>query len=163
MFELSPLLSTITGEAQRLPGFCCAVRRSAGRAHTDRMRSALTHADNNALRVLLAALFVGAGALHVLRPLFFDAIVPPYVPMPPRTATLISGAAELAGGLGLLHPATRPAARWGLLALLVAVFPANLEMARHAEKFRQLPEWALWARLPLQPLLMYAVWKAGKR
>lgn len=111
----------------------------------------------------LAALFVGAGLLHFLNPESFDRIVPPATPMPARTATLLSGAAELLGGLGLLHPATRPAARWGLLALLVAVFPANVGMALHAGRFRPLPEWALWARLPLQPLLMVLVWRAGRR
>ncbi|WP_180970086.1 DoxX family protein [Deinococcus planocerae] len=110
----------------------------------------------------LAALFVGAGVLHFLRPKPFDRIVPPWVPMPARTATLVSGAAEIAGGLGLLHPATRPGARLGLLALLVAVFPANVGMAWNAERFRPLPEWALWARLPLQPLLMWLVWRAGR-
>lgn len=113
--------------------------------------------------LVLAALFVGAGVLHFMRPQPFDRIVPPGLPFPARTATLLSGAAELAGGLGLLHPATRPAARWGVLALLVAVFPANVFMAQHAERFRPLPEWALWARLPLQPLLMWAVWRAGRR
>ncbi|AWN23383.1 hypothetical protein DKM44_09195 [Deinococcus irradiatisoli] len=127
------------------------------------MRLANSHSKTDALSAVLAALFIGAGALHWLKPDVFDAVVPDYVPMPPRTATLISGAAELAGGLGLLLPATRPAARWGLLALLVAVFPANVEMARHAGSFRPLPEWALWARLPLQPLLMYAVWRVGRR
>lgn len=112
---------------------------------------------------LLAALFVGAGVLHFVRPEPFDRIVPPGLPLAPRTATELSGAAELLGGLGLLHPATRPAARWGLLALLVAVFPANVFMAQQAERFAPLPAWALWARLPLQPLLMWAVWRAGRR
>ncbi|MDL2343569.1 hypothetical protein QOL99_05325 [Deinococcus sp. MIMF12] len=112
--------------------------------------------------LVLAALFVGAGVLHVVRPEPFDRIVPPGLPFSARTATLLSGAAEVAGGLGLLHPATRPAARWGLLALLVAVFPANVHMAQHPERF-PLPGWALWARLPLQPLLMWAVWRAGRR
>ena len=118
---------------------------------------------NDPSSLLLAVLFVSAGALHFLRPRVFDAIVPPYVPLPPRAATLISGAAELAGGLGLLHPATRPAARWGLMALLLAVFPANLQMALEPEKFAPIPTWALWARLPLQPLLAYWVWRAGRR
>lgn len=113
--------------------------------------------------LLLAALFVGAGVLHFALPRPFDRIVPPGLPIPARTATLLSGAAEIAGGLGLLHPATRPAARWGLLALLVVVFPANVSMAQHPGRFRSLPEWALWARLPLQPLLMWAVWRAGRR
>lgn len=112
--------------------------------------------------VLLAALFMAAGAMHFLRPEFFDRIVPPGTPMSPRTATLLSGAAELAGGLGLLHPRTRQAACWGLLALLVAVYPANLYMAQAPEKFGT-PAWVVWARLPLQPLLMWWVWKAGRR
>lgn len=113
--------------------------------------------------LLLAALFIGAGILHFVRPEPFDRIVPPGLPLTARTATLLSGAAEMAGGLGLLHPATRPVARLGLLALLIAVFPANIYMAQHAERFRPLPEWSLWARLPLQPLLMGAVWWAGRR
>ncbi|GGK18481.1 hypothetical protein GCM10008955_09880 [Deinococcus malanensis] len=110
---------------------------------------------------LLAALFAGAGVLHFLRPEFFDRIVPPATPMSPRAATLLSGAAELAGGLGLLHPRTRPAARWGLLALLVAVYPANLYMAQAPDKFGT-PAWVTWARLPLQPLLMWWVWNTGR-
>lgn len=112
--------------------------------------------------VALSALFVLAGSLHFLRPEVFDAIVPPGTPLSARTATLLSGAAEVLGGLGLLHPGTRPAARWGLLALLLAVFPANVFMAQHPGRFG-LPAWALWARLPLQPLLMWAVWRAGRR
>lgn len=110
----------------------------------------------------LSALFLGAGTLHLLTPGTFDRIVPPGLPLPARTATLLSGAAEILGGLGLLHPATRPAARLGLLALLTAVFPANVYMAQHAERFVPLPEWLLWARLPLQPLLGWAVWRAGR-
>nr|WP_019586289.1 hypothetical protein [Deinococcus apachensis] len=113
--------------------------------------------------LLLAALFIGAGVLHCVRPEVFDRIVPPGLPLTARTATLLSGAAEIAGGLGLLHPATRPAARLGLLALLAAVFPANVYMAQQAERFEPLPAWSLWARLPLQPLLMWAVWRAARR
>jgi len=113
--------------------------------------------------LLLSLLFVGAGTLHFVKPGPFDQIVPPGLPLPARTANLLSGAAEIAGGLGLLHPATRPAARLGLLALLVAVFPANVYMTQEAGKFRPLPAWVLWARLPLQPLLMWAVWRAGRR
>lgn len=119
--------------------------------------------------LLLAAVFVLIGVQHFIRPEFFDRIVPPglqklpMIGMTPRQATLISGAAEVAGGLGLLHPRTRPAARWGLLALLVAVFPANIYMALNARDFRPLPEWVSWARLPLQGLIGWAVWRAGRR
>ena len=110
---------------------------------------------------LLAALFLGAGTLHFLYPATYDSIVPGWVPSA-RAATLLSGAAEALLGLGLLFPATRRPAAWGLMLLLAAVFPANLNMAQHPEKYG-LPAWALWARLPLQPLLMWWVWRVGAR
>lgn len=112
--------------------------------------------------LVLSTLFAAAGTTHFLRPEPFDHIVPPWVPLTPRAATLVSGAAELAGAAGLLLPATRPAARVGLLALLVAVFPANVHMALHATDFA-VPAWVAWTRLPLQPLLMWLVWRAGRR
>ena len=110
----------------------------------------------------LAAFFVFAGVTHFVRPRMFTAIVPPGLPAP-GVLVALSGAAEVLGGLGLLVPAGRVAAAWGLLALLVAVFPANVFMAREAGRFRRLaPPWALWARLPLQPVLMATVaWAAG--
>ncbi|MFC4452849.1 DoxX family protein [Deinococcus sonorensis] len=110
--------------------------------------------------LLCAALFVGAGTLHLATPEPFERIVPAWVPSA-RAAVLLSGVAELLGGLGLLLPATRPAARWGLGLLLVAVFPANVEMAQHAQRF-PVPAWVLWARLPLQPLLLWWVWQVGR-
>jgi len=115
--------------------------------------------------VLLSLVFIGAGALHFVRPQAYDSIVPAWVApgvFPgARSVTLISGAAEMLGGLGLLLPATRPAARWGLVLLLIAVFPANLEMAQQAERY-PLPAWALWARLPLQLPLIWWVLRAGQ-
>ncbi len=89
--------------------------------------------------------------------------MPPALPAP-RLLVLLSGAAEVAGGLGLLLPATRRGAAWGLLALLVAVFPANVYMLGLAAELR-IPAWVLWARLPLQPLLMWGVWwgEIGRR
>ncbi len=113
-------------------------------------------------RAVLAALFSFAGTLHFARPRPYEAIVPP--PFPRRESVAISGAAEIAGGLALLHPATRRAGRWWLLALLVAVFPANVYMATSPEKIpglgTRIPRWALWARLPLQPTAMLWVWRA---
>ncbi len=110
----------------------------------------------------LAAMFAFTGVMHFLRPRMFEAIVPPSLPAP-GTLVSISGVAELLGGIGLLVGSTRVFAAWGLLALLLAVFPANVFMARHPERFRRIaPAWALWARLPLQPVLMAAVaWAAG--
>lgn len=110
-------------------------------------------------RLLLAALFVGAGATHFLNPRPFRAIMPDYLGWQAELVAL-SGAAELLLGILLLIPGARPVARWGLLALLVAVFPANLHMALHPERYAALPAWLLWLRLPLQPLLMLWVWKA---
>lgn len=110
---------------------------------------------------LLAALFVGAGLPHFCHPETYLRIMPPVLPAP-RLLVGLSGAAEVAGGLGLLLPATRRWAAWGLLALLLAVFPANVYMLQiHAQL--HLPAWVAWARLPLQPLLLWGVWRVAGR
>ena len=114
----------------------------------------------------LAVFFVGAGALHFIRPRSYEAIMPPWVPMH-REAVLVSGAAEIAGGLALLDDRTRRLARWWLIALLIAVFPANLHMAINPEQVRgldldRIPHWALWARLPLQAAAIVWVWRATR-
>jgi uncharacterized membrane protein len=111
------------------------------------------------MRALVALGFIGSGVLHFTHTRVYERIMPPYVPRH-REAVLISGAAEIAGGLGVLAQPTRPAARWGLLALLVAVFPANLHMALNPGDFRQIPKPALWLRLPVQALFARAVWRA---
>lgn len=115
-----------------------------------------------ALLVGLAAFFVLAGVAHFVRPGVFKAIVPPGLPAP-GVLVALSGAAEIAGGLGLLVEPLRASAGVGLVVLLAAVFPANVFMAREAARFRRVaPSWVLWARLPLQPLLMGAVaWASG--
>ena len=110
---------------------------------------------------LVAALFLGAGLLHFLHPAPYLRIMPPALPAP-RLLVLLSGVAEVAGGLGLLLPATRRAAAWGLLALLLAVFPANIYMLQIHEQLH-LTAWMAWVRLPLQPLLMWWVWRVGVR
>jgi uncharacterized membrane protein len=86
--------------------------------------------------------------------------MPPYIPRH-REMVLASGVAEIAGGAGVLIPATRRAAGWGLLALLAAVFPANVHMALNPKKFKQVPEPLLWARLPLQGVAAWLVWRAS--
>jgi uncharacterized membrane protein len=117
------------------------------------------------LRAALAAFFGFAGTMHFLRPKFFEAIVPSGVPV--REAVMVSGVAEIVGAAALLHPASRRFGRWWLLGLLLAVFPANIHMAVNPEQIEgldlnQIPQWALWARLPLQPLLMFLVWRATR-
>jgi uncharacterized membrane protein len=119
-----------------------------------------------ASRAALAAFFSLAGTLHFVRPRPYEAIVPP--PFPKRESVAISGVAELVGGIAVLHPTTRRAGRWGLIALLLAVFPANIWMAISPQKVDGLertgiPRWALWARLPLQFLAMLWVWRATER
>lgn len=110
----------------------------------------------------LVALFLVAGVLHFVVPGVYERIMPRWLPAH-RALVLVSGAAEIAGALGLLVPALRPAAGWGLLALLVAVFPANVQMLQDA-RASGAAWWvqaALWGRLPLQPLLMWWVWRAA--
>jgi uncharacterized membrane protein len=112
----------------------------------------------------LAGFFTTAGVLHFLVPRRYEAMMPPSLPAH-REAVIVSGVAEIAGGLAVVPRPTRRLARWWLLALLVAVFPANVHMAVNPEQIRGLdldrvPRWALWARLPLQPLAMAWVWRA---
>ncbi|MBP6773781.1 MAG: hypothetical protein KA154_12345 [Gemmatimonadaceae bacterium] len=109
-------------------------------------------------------LFLVSGTAHFVVPSSFDQIVPAWVP-DARMATLASGAAELAGAIGLLIPATRVAAGWGLIALLLAVFPANvnmLQLARSADAPSAYVA-ALWIRLPLQALLIWWIWRTAVR
>jgi uncharacterized membrane protein len=113
-------------------------------------------------RALLGASFVATGLLHFIRPRMYEAIVPDYLPAH-RELVYASGVAEIAGGLGVLHPRTRRVAGWWLIATLIAVFPANVEMAVHAERFKQFPPAALWARLPLQGLLIAWAWLTAAR
>jgi uncharacterized membrane protein len=109
-------------------------------------------------RLPAALLFMASGVVHLVKPGLFEAIVPPGFSNPPALV-LVSGIAELAGGIGLLVPATRRAAAYGLIALLVAVFPANIYMAVDRGRFDAIaPHWLLIARLPLQPLLALWVW-----
>jgi uncharacterized membrane protein len=119
-------------------------------------------------RIGLAAFFTAAGTLHFTRPRFYEAIVPPSLQSRKQEVVAISGAAEIAGAALVLHPGSRRLGRWWLLALLVAVFPANVHMAVHPEQVRGLdmrkfPRWALWARLPLQGAAMLWVWRATRR
>jgi len=110
---------------------------------------------------LMAALYAGAGVLHFVAPAVYARIVPPYLPAP-LALVYLSGAAELAGGLGLLLPATRRLAAGGLILLLIAVFPANVYMAQHNAELFQLPAWLLWARLPLQGVLIWWAWQFAR-
>ena len=105
---------------------------------------------------LLAVFFTAAGALHFLRPGMYEQIVPEYLPAP-HELVLASGAAEIAGAVGVVPERTRRLAGFWLAATLVAVFPANVHMALHPDRYPGISPALLWGRLTLQPL---AIWWA---
>lgn len=116
------------------------------------------------MRRLFGPFFALAGVMHFVVPRAYAAIVPDWLPADRRAVVYASGVAEIAGGLALLHPRTRRAgSRWSV-ATLLAVFPANVHMALHPERFR-VPggRRALYARLPLQALLVAWAHAAGRR
>jgi uncharacterized membrane protein len=99
--------------------------------------------------ILLAMFFALAGMNHFLNPKLYLAMIPPYIPVP-VAVNLISGTAEMVGGIAILIPLLRRAAGWGLIILLLAVFPANIHVAIHGWDGVTIPTWVLWARLPFQ-------------
>jgi uncharacterized membrane protein len=108
-------------------------------------------------------LFVLAGVLHFAIPKFYLAIMPAWLPSP-LALVYVSGVFEVLGGVGLLIPSMRTAAAIGLILVLLAVFPANIEMLRLATSRGASTAFqaALWLRLPLQPLLMWWVWRVSQ-
>ncbi len=110
-------------------------------------------------RVFSGPIMMAAGINHFVMPRTYEAIVPDYLPAH-RELVYASGVAEFAAAALTLHPRTRRAGGWGLVATLVGVFPANVEMALNPARFEQFPPAALWARLPLQLVLVYLVWLA---
>lgn len=115
-------------------------------------------------RGALALFFVGAGMAHFILPAPYRAIMPPFVPWP-GAMVMISGLLEIVGGAAVVFPAARLLAGWGLIALLVAVFPANvyaistgMMVGGHAA-----PAWMLWARLPFQVFFIGWVYHACLR
>ncbi len=106
-----------------------------------------------ASRYILAAFLILAGANHFRNPAPYLAMMPGWLPSHGALVAL-SGAAEIAGGIGILIPRFRIAAAIGLILLLLAIFPANLHVAIHGWPGTDLPRWALWLRLPFQLALL---------
>jgi len=115
-----------------------------------------------ALRWIAAIAFALAGINHFVNPAFYEQIIPPAFPAPTMLVA-VSGVCEIAGGIGLLIAPLRRSAGWGLIALLVAVFPANIYMAMHPERFIGMGSgrWLLWLRLPLQFVFIAWIWFAA--
>ena len=111
------------------------------------------------LKWLLAIVMTFAGVMHFVAPRGYVKIMPKFIPAP-EAMVAISGVFEVLGGVGLLLPATQVFAAWGLIALFVAVFPANVNMAINKIPLgkKPLPTWALWARLPLQAVFIGWAW-----
>lgn len=116
-----------------------------------------------ATRWLLGALLVGAGINHFLNTGFYVDMMPPYLPWH-RALVYVSGVAEIAIGAALCIPRLASFAAWGAILLFIAVFPANVYMAMNAELFPTMSPTFLWARLPVQPLLiLWAYWYTETR
>ncbi|MDW5592901.1 hypothetical protein VSS74_01030 [Conexibacter stalactiti] len=115
------------------------------------------------MRRLFGPVFVFTGILHFAKPRIYESIMPDWLPAH-RELVYASGVAEIVAGAATLHPRTRRAGGWLSIATLVAVFPANLHMALHPERYRAIPggQVALLARLPLQLLLIAWAHAAGR-
>jgi uncharacterized membrane protein len=109
-------------------------------------------------RCLLAAFFMAAGANHFRTPDVYLGMMPPWLPWP-LALVYLSGAAEMLGGVGALVPFTRRFAGWGLIVLLIAIFPANLHVALQGRMPGfDLSPLRLWLRLPFQAVFLGWVW-----
>lgn len=135
--------------------------RQSGESHVSSSGTAPLPRDAR----VLAAAFLTSGTTHLVRPQVFEPLIPPRLPAP-RAIVLASGVAELVCGLGLLHPRTRRLAGWASAAVLVGVWPGNVQMsldhARRAQRRRDLASAAMFAgtvaRLPMQlPMIRTAL------
>ena len=106
---------------------------------------------------MMAVLYVTAGINHLVHPEFYLPIMPPYIPYP-QAMVLISGLCEIGLGVLLLPAATRSLAAWGVIALLIAVFPANIQMAVDWHRDHNPLLWVALLRLPLQFVLIWWAW-----
>ena len=118
-----------------------------------------SHHRKEILRVVLAISIITVGMIHFAKPAPFVKIMPPQLPYP-LELVYISGFFEILGGIGLLIPLVSVAAAWGLIALFIAVFPANINMTINNIELEGIPHNPIlyWARLPLQAVLIAWAW-----
>ena len=109
--------------------------------------------------LFLAALLIGSGVLHLAKPEVYLPMMPPYLPAP-LPLVYVSGVFEILGGVGLLVPRLRRWAGLGVIALLVAIFPANIHIAMNDIPIagHDMPLWAHLLRLPLQGVMIWMAW-----
>lgn len=113
------------------------------------------------MKYLLVVVYVAAGINHFVNPDFYLKMMPPYLPWH-LALVYISGVAEIVLGVLVLFPRYTQLAGWGLIALLIAVFPANVFMAQNPHLFPDISQTALLVRLPIQLLLIWWAWWATK-
>ncbi|MBL1274996.1 MAG: DoxX family protein [Ectothiorhodospiraceae bacterium] len=111
--------------------------------------------------LLIALFFIIGSASHFLLTDFFVASMPSYLKYH-QEIVIVSGMFELLGAVGILIPQSRLLAGYGLIALCVAVFPVNINMALHPEQFSDIPEIYLYIRLPIQFFFVWFIWWAIK-
>jgi len=112
--------------------------------------------------LFLILMFLLAGVNHFNNPNFYVSIMPPYLPLHSELA-FIAGFFEIIGALGLLFSSTRKISGYGLLFLLILIFPANVHMAVHPEYFPQYSALSIYLRLPLQFIFIAWVYWATLR
>lgn len=105
------------------------------------------------MRIVLGILFIAAGLNHFVNTAFYIGIMPPYIPFH-RELVYITGVAEIVLGILVIVPRTAAPAAWGLILLMILMFPANLHMALHPDLFPRFRPLALYLRLPVQGLLI---------
>ncbi|MBA6287367.1 DoxX family protein [Colwellia sp. MB3u-4] len=109
--------------------------------------------------LIIALFFLIGGIAHFISADFFIMAMPDYLPYH-KELVLISGVFEVLGAIGLLVPKTRLLAGYGLIALIVTVYPANINMALQPEKYHDISVFFLYLRLPMQLLFIWFVWWA---
>jgi uncharacterized membrane protein len=111
------------------------------------------------MRRFASGFWIVAGVMHFVIPRQYEAIVPASLQKWKKEIVVASGVAEIAGGALILPDQTRKLGRWWSLATLAAVYPANIEMAMHSERYPKIAPAALWARLPLQFVFGWLTWR----
>ena len=106
---------------------------------------------------IMSILYIAAGINHFVMPKLYLKIMPPYIPFH-KPLVVLSGIAEIILGIALLFSLTREWAAWGIIVLLIAIFPANVEQLRTKTARMKLPLWAVIIRLPLQFILIWWAW-----
>jgi len=110
-----------------------------------------------ALLYVMSVFYIGAGVNHFLHPQLYMQIMPPWLPYH-SALVMLSGLCEIAGGLLLLPASTRSTGAWFIILLLIAIFPANIQMALDFYREHNPKLWLAIARLPLQLVLIYWAW-----